>query len=258
MQFFKRSIDPLYTILGFGFLLCIVMCFVTMIQVGTLQEQVDQISSTVAKLSTELPSETLIKASVGPETVDTLTIEADQIVVSANTVSIQSEEAAPVEEVSEEPTVYQDQGLFAPSGLSADRFNQVIDQALSYYNRSPEEYLAYNLGETFVEIERTYEVNALYIIGITQRESGFNTSDNAKATNNLTSIMFGSKLKSYSSVSENLLDTARLLRNVYYNQRGLTNLSEVGAVYNPVNDTWAPKVQESVNLFYSLINTPKV
>ena len=254
MQFFKRSIDPLYTILGFGFLLCIIMSLVTMSQVGTLQEQIDQLTSVVDTMVVEPVEET--DDTTPHDLPDGMSVQTDRVTVTTNMVSIQAENGIVVETISTAPTLYYDQGLFVPSGLSAEQFNQVIDQALYHYNRSPEVYLAYNLGATFEEIERTYGINALYLIAITQRESGFNSSDNAKVTNNLTSIMSGSSLKSYGTVEENLRDTARLLRNVYCNKWGLTNIYEVGVKYNPVNDSWASKVQESVNLFYSLINTP--
>ena len=254
MQFFKRSIDPLYTILGFGFLLCIIMSLVTMSQVGTLQEQIDQLTSVVDTMVVEPVEET--DDTTPHDLPDGMSVQTDRVTVTTNMVSIQAENGIVVETISTAPTLYYDQGLFVPSGLSAEQFNQIIDQALSHYSRSPEVYLAYNLGTTFEEIERTYGINALYLIAITQRESGFNSSDNAKVTNNLTSIMSGSSLKSYGTVEENLRDTARLLRNVYCNKWGLTNIYEVGVKYNPVNDSWASKVQESVNLFYSLINTP--
>lgn len=254
MQFFKRSIDPLYTILGFGFLLCIIMSLVTMSQVGTLQEQIDQLTSVVDIMVVEPVEET--DDTTPHDLPDGMSVQTDRVTVTTNMVSIQAENGIVVETISTTPTLYYDQGIFVPSGLSAEQFNQVIDQALYHYNRSPEVYLAYNLGATFEEIERTYGINALYLIAITQRESGFNSSDNAKVTNNLTSIMSGSSLKSYGTVEENLRDTARLLRNVYCNKWGLTNIYEVGVKYNPVNDSWASKVQESVNLFYSLINTP--
>lgn len=254
MQFFKRSIDPLYTILGFGFLLCIIMSLVTMSQVGTLQEQIDQLTSVVDTMVVEPVEET--DDTTPHDLPDGMSVQTDRVTVTTNMVSIQAENGIVVETISTAPTLYYDQGIFVPSGLSAEQFNQVIDQALYHYNRSPEVYLAYNLGATFEEIERTYGINALYLIAITQRESGFNSSDNAKVTNNLTSIMSGSSLKSYGTVEENLRDTARLLRNVYCNKWGLTNIYEVGVKYNPVNDSWASKVQESVNLFYSLINTP--
>lgn len=254
MQFFKRSIDPLYTILGFGFLLCIIISLVTMSQVGTLQEQIDQLTSVVDTMVVEPVEET--DDTTPHDLPDGMSVQTDRVTVTTNMVSIQAENGIVVETISTAPTLYYDQGIFVPSGLSAEQFNQVIDQALYHYNRSPEVYLAYNLGATFEEIERTYGINALYLIAITQRESGFNSSDNVKVTNNLTSIMSGSSLKSYGTVEENLRDTARLLRNVYCNKWGLTNIYEVGVKYNPVNDSWASKVQESVNLFYSLINTP--
>ena len=67
--------------------------------------------------------------------------------------------------------------------------------------------------------------------------------------------MSGVSLKKYTSVEDNLTDTARLLKNIYYDKYGLNNIYAVGERYNPVNNTWAPKVQESVNLYYELINT---
>ena len=258
MQFFKKSIDPLYVILGFGFMLCIVMCIVSMIQIGSLQEQMETIANAVNTLEASQPVISKSDDRDNLDTGDEMLLKAANISISAEAITIQANNEVVIENQTESQILYYDQGLFVPSGLSADQFNEVIENALAHYNRSPDGYLAYNSGATLVEIERTYGINGLYLIGITQRESGFNTSDNAKATNNLTSIMNGPSLKRYASVEENLMDTARLLRNVYYNKRGLTNIYDVGAVYNPVNNTWAPKVQESVNLFYSLINTPNL
>ena len=160
----------------------------------------------------------------------------------------------PITDVIQDDKYYTNNGVFEPSHLDADDFNYVINRALEYYGRTPEEYLAYGLGETFEYIETTYGMNALYIIAITHRESGFNTSDNAKVTNNLTSIMEGDRLKYYGSPSENLIDTARLLVDVYKSKKGLYDIYSIGNVYNPVNDTWAYKVQSSVDIFYKIIN----
>lgn len=256
MQFLKRTIDPFYLILCFGVILCMILSFVTMSYIGELEEKMNRISSDVEKIQNSESSTTSSQKTVNEE-VEEIVINADTISINAENVSVKSEGDIVIENNSNTPVIYYDQGLFVPSGLSADQFNDVITKALVYYNREPEGYLAYNLGATFEEIERTYGINSLYLIGITQRESGFNSSDNAKATNNLTSIMSGTSLKYYSSIEENLLDTARLLRNVYCNKWGLGNIYDVGKTYNPVNDSWASKVQESVNLFYSLINTPE-
>ena len=236
MQFLKRTIDPFYLILCFGVILCMILNFVTMSYIGELEEKMNRISSDVEKIQNFESSTTSSQKTVNEE-VEEIVINTDTISINAENVSVKSEGDIVIENNSNTPVIYY--------------------KALAYYNREPEGYLAYNFGATFEEIERTYGINSLYLIGITQRESGFNSSDNAKATNNLTSIMSGSSLKYYSSVEENLLDTARLLRNVYCNKWGLGNIYDVGKTYNPVNDSWASKVQESVNLFYSLINTPE-
>lgn len=268
MHLFKRNIDPLHLILVLGFLICMIMCVTTMIQVGELQNEMKQISS--SSINTKSDENNNIESNKSLQQVapvsessetsnDDIIIESSDVSsenidnsenIAAQSESIQTESIQTVQQ-----EIFYDQGLFVPSGLSAEQFNIVIEKALSYYNRDPEEYLAYKLGDVFYAIENTYGINSLYMIGITQRESGFNTSDNAKSTNNLTSIMSGVSLKKYNSVEENLTDTARLLKNIYYDKYGLNNIYAVGERYNPVNNTWAPKVQESVNLYYELINT---
>ena len=125
MQFFKRSIDPLYTILGFGFLLCIIMSLVTMSQVGTLQEQINRLTSVVDTMAAEPVEET--DDTTPYDLPDGMSIQTDRVTVTANMVNIQAENGIVVEAISTTPTLYYDQGLFVPSGLSAEQFNQVID-----------------------------------------------------------------------------------------------------------------------------------
>lgn len=203
-------------------------------------------------------------ASVQEEDEEIYTNEPEVVNITTENVYIQKsvptnvvvEDQSQVEvEESEEKIVYYDTGIYYNSGLSEEQIDEVINLALEYYGRTPEEYAAHNLGYVFKEAENKYNVNALYLIAISQRESGFNTSDMARQNNNITSICNSKgSLRYFNSIEENILETARLLGETYRDQWGKTNLYEVSLSYNPVNDEWDDKVQDSVNTYYMLLN----
>lgn len=255
LVFKNKQVDPLLLILGFGMIICMVLCAVTMSQMGALQTQIDVLTEELSTYKTYPVTKEETKPAITQE-VQTMNITANDIQLTANQVVIEAAEniVLPENEI-EESHVYTDEGIFSPSGLSVDQLNLIIEKALQYYKRPPSEYGGYNLGAAFKEAEDRYGVNAVYLIAITHRESGFNTSDNAFDHNNMTSItMSDGTLKYYDSFYDNIVDTGRLLGEVYRDKRGKTNIYDVGEMYNPVNSSWPLKVQESVTIFYSLLN----
>lgn len=244
LVFKNKQVDPLLLILGFGMIICMVLCAVTMSQMGALQTQIDVLTEELSTYKTYpiTKEETTPAITQEVQTINQVVIEAAENIV------------LPENEI-EESHVYTDNGIFSPSGLSVDQLNLIIEKALQYYKRPSSGYGGYNLGAAFKEAEDRYGVNAVYLIAITHRESGFNTSDNAFDHNNMTSItMSDGTLKYYDSFYDNIVDTGRLLGEVYRDKRGKTNIYDVGEMYNPVNSSWPLKVQESVTIFYSLLN----
>ena len=133
--------------------------------------------------------------------------------------------------------------MFEPSGLTAEQLDAVIAETLAYYGIDPDTSLLTGMGSSLFEQEQTYGVNALYICAIAQRESGLNSSDYSIRTNNITSITLSSgDLKQYSSVSECIMDTGRLLSSLYYDTLGYRTIQGVGNTYCPLNPNWGDEV----------------
>ncbi len=153
------------------------------------------------------------------------------------------------------PTRIEDTGVYGSSGLSAAQLNSVILGALKYYNIPAEKYLAFGHGDAFKRAEEKYGVNALHLIAISQRESGFNTSETARKYNNITSIFKANgHLKQYASVDENIMDTARIIGERYRKWWIVDDLNDVGHHYAPGNKSWPEKVSRTVQMLVSIAN----
>ena len=155
-------------------------------------------------------------------------------------------EETPVEKVSVANITY---NPYTPSNLTAEEFNAVIKAVCDSYNRSTSEFIYAGYGQAFVDAETTYGVNGLAILGITQAESGLNTSSNAWSTNNPTSICKNGKLIYYGSPYESILATANLLSK--YHDKGCNTIYDIGSIYCPVNPQWGSVVEGYIERFAS-------
>ena len=163
-----------------------------------------------------------------------------------------SEEEPVTEEVSVEeeiPVANITYNPYTPSSLTADQFNTLINDVCESYRRSPSEFIYAGYGQAFVDAENTYGVNGLVILGITQAESGLNTSSNAWTTNNPTSICKNGKLVYYESPYESILATAKLLSK--YHDKGCNTIYDIGSIYCPINPDWGSVVEGYIERFAS-------
>lgn len=81
----------------------------------------------------------------------------------------------------------------------------------------------YDLAPAFVEAEKEYGVNALFLAGIVANESKWGNSDRAKSQNNLSGYAVynrGSEGRTFSSKEQSIMETAKLLRDNYLNSKG--------------------------------------
>lgn len=91
------------------------------------------------------------------------------------------------------------------------------------------------LEASYVESEKKYGVNAIFLLAITIEESGWGTSYIANKNNNICGIKSGGKWRYFSSKEECIDYQANLLKNQY--------LTKGGRYYNGVS-------VEAVNIFY--------
>ena len=131
---------------------------------------------------------------------------------------------------------------YTVTNLTGEQFNEIINALFAKYGISSNENLLYNCGNALEEIEKVYGVNGLFVMAVSWMESGSRTSDLARSHNNMTSIYGGDGLNTYSSPSECIVNTGRLLKESYYNARGCRSASDIGSIYCPPNPNWANSV----------------
>lgn len=80
-----------------------------------------------------------------------------------------------------------------------------------------------SLAENYVEAEKEYGVNAIFLASLTAQESAWGTSNRARTQNNLSGFEVysaGAKGRYFDSKRESILTTAKLLANLYLNPNG--------------------------------------
>ena len=149
--------------------------------------------------------------------------------------------------------------IYTPTNLTASEFNDTIDKTARSYNRDPNGFLWNRGGSFLVEAEKKYGINGLGLLGMAQAESGLNSSDAAKRKNNATSIMSNGSLKPYGSPGENIVDTGRLIGDVYRNKYGKTNFYDIAPTYCPdipsigqYSSKWADNVTNYTTRFAAI------
>ena len=131
---------------------------------------------------------------------------------------------------------------YTVSNLTGDQFNTIIENLLSKYGIASSENLLYNCGDALEQMEKTYGVNGLFVMSISWMESGSKTSTLARNHNNMTSIYGSNGLNTYSSPSECIMNTGRILKDNYYTNRGCRSASDIGSIYCPPNPNWSNSI----------------
>lgn len=217
-------------------------------RMSTFANPIEWKSFSSKSVPVELPQESIQEISysseIGPvaesNVVEELSVAETPVIVNLGT--SEKTEVTAIEAI-EEVTPNVSMEMFEPSGLTAEQIDSVIAETLAYYGIDPDTSLLTGMGNSLLEQEQTYGVNALYICAIAQRESGLNSSNYSIRTNNITSITLSSgDLKQYSSVSECIMDTGRLLSSLYYDTLGYRTIQGVGNTYCPLNPNWGDEV----------------
>lgn len=118
------------------------------------------------------------------------------------------------------------------------------------------------LGYAYVQAEKEYGVNAIFLLSITALESGWGTSNRARRDNNLSGFeVYNARSRGavFSSKEESIMTTARLLSTHYLvkdgkNYHGLSARA-VNIDYCPDGGYWSGKVNEIASEIVSRINS---
>lgn len=92
-------------------------------------------------------------------------------------------------------------------------------------------------GDIFIKAQQQYGVNAAILASICRMESSNGKSKNAKEKNNVAGIRIAGsyEFRTFDSVDDCIMYTAKLLKNNYIN-KGLITLSQIGGKYCPIAD----------------------
>lgn len=135
--------------------------------------------------------------------------------------------------------------------FNANNVLEVSNASLADIQRILKGTALYELAPTYLEVENTYGVNALFIISLSAHESAWGTSKRAVEDNNLTGfgVYYDSSVGLNSnSKRANIIRTASWLKNQY--------LSPKGAYYRgtsivSINQSYAKNADGSVNTEWS-------
>lgn len=113
------------------------------------------------------------------------------------------------------------------------------------------------LEDAFIQAEKEYGVNAIFLLGIVSQESGFVTSRRAIEENNLTgyAIYQNSSEKAFNSKYESIMDTSKLLKEEYILGRNIKDIEDINEVYCPNDDYyWSTSIQKIISTYLSELN----
>lgn len=119
------------------------------------------------------------------------------------------------------------------------------------------------LEEAYIEAEKEYGVNAIFLVALTAEESGWGRSNRAISQNNLSGFAVyssGSKGATFSSKTNNILETAKLLKNQYLTAGGSyysgLSIYSVNSKYCPDDGgKWANNISSIANKIESDLNS---
>lgn len=135
--------------------------------------------------------------------------------------------------------------------FNKDNVLEVSNASLEDIQRILKGTALYELAPTYLEVENTYGVNALFIIALSAHESSWGTSKRAVEDNNLTGfgVFYDSSVGLNSNTKRaNIIRTTSWLKAQY--------LSPIGAYYKgtsivSINQSYAKKADGSVNTEWS-------
>jgi beta-N-acetylglucosaminidase len=112
------------------------------------------------------------------------------------------------------------------------------------------------LESSFIEAEKAYGINALFLTSLIAQESGWGESNRAKTQNNLSGYAVYSDSaegKTFSSKHESIMATASLLRKNYVDSDGRHSIHAINKKYS-ADPKWASHITTIANKLVKEVN----
>ena len=156
-------------------------------------------------------------------------------------------------------------GMLKKVSFNSDDVTQPSNVTEYHMRKALKGTALYKEASSFVEAEKKYGVNALFLAGIVANESSWGKSDRANYQNNLSGYAVysrGAEGRTFDSWKESILETAKLLSNDYLKPNGKyyngKSISEVNTLYCQADGQpdyrWSGIVGSIANDFKNKIN----
>lgn len=156
-------------------------------------------------------------------------------------------------------------GMLKKVSFNSDDVTQPSNVTEYHMKKALKGTALYKEASSFVDAEKKYGVNALFLAGIVANESSWGKSDRANYQNNLSGYAVfsrGAEGRTFDSWRESILETAKLLSEDYLNPKGKyyrgKSVSEVNTLYCQADGQpdyrWSGIVGSIANDFRNKIN----
>jgi len=108
----------------------------------------------------------------------------------------------------------------------------------------------YGYEEKIIEMERTYQVNAFFILAVANVETGMGCAGVGRSRNNCFGMKGGSGFQSFENTGQSVEAFCKLIANKYF-ANGRYTAYQIGQWY--CDTYWATKVTDEIdNLYYKM------
>ena len=135
------------------------------------------------------------------------------------------------------------------TNMTADEFNELIEDICDYRDQDYDTHPFYNTGKTLVEVEEKYEINGIYILTIFTIESGL--GENMIRKNNAGGITKNGTYAEFETINDCILYLGQLLEK-YSDKYGLETFPEIGSRYLENYVPWAKEADEISTLYMDM------
>ena len=135
------------------------------------------------------------------------------------------------------------------TNMTADEFNELIEDICDYRDQDYDTHPFYNTGKTLVEVEEKYEINGIYILTKFTIESGL--GENMIRKNNAGGIKNNGTYAEFETINDCILYLGQLLEK-YSDEYGLETFPEIGSRYLENYVSWAKEADEISTLYMDM------
>ena len=166
-------------------------------------------------------------------------------------IQVSNKSVEPVQEAIEQPQIKSEQEEVKELYFNSNDVTELSNMTVEQVQEVLEGTSLYPLASDYIELEKIYGINALFIVSLTIEESGWGTSRITHDNNNISGQRINGVYRKFKSKYACLKETYRLISEEYVNEEGKyyvgsSNIYDINATYCPdtEKDSWANNIIE--------------